>query len=96
MPASRVLYVPEAQGSVLPAPHALHVLGTRTSHARAVRTAHRGDHRRLPAGWEEVEDGDQVYYYNSNTGESLWERPKAPRASAAAAGAAGSTPLPAG
>ena len=96
MPASRVLYVPEAQGSVLPVPHALHVLATRTSHARAVRTAHRGDHRRLPAGWEEVEDGDQVYYYNSNTGESLWERPKAPRASAAAAGAAGSTPLPAG
>ena len=96
MPASRVLYVPEAQGSVLLGPHALRVLGTRTSHARAVRIAHRGDHRRLPAGWEEVEDGDQVYYYNSNTGESLWERPKAPRASAAAAGAAGSTPLPAG
>mgnify|MGYP001288689727 CR=1 FL=1 len=44
----------------------------------------------LPAGWEEVADGDRMYYYNSQTGESLWERPKAPRASAAEAGAAGS------
>ena len=44
----------------------------------------------LPAGWEEVADGDRMYFYNSHTGESLWERPKAPRASAAEASAAGS------
>ena len=42
VPASRVGYVPEAQGGLPPGPRVLYVLGTRTSHGRTVRTAHRG------------------------------------------------------
>ena len=41
-PASRVVYVPEAQGGLPPGPHALYALGARTRLGRAVRTAHRG------------------------------------------------------
>ena len=37
-----MVYVPDAQGGLPPGPHALYVLGTRTSLGRAVRTAHRG------------------------------------------------------
>ena len=33
VPASRVVYVPDAQGGLPPGPHALYVLGTRTSSA---------------------------------------------------------------
>ena len=39
VPASRVGYVPEAQGGLPPGPHAQYVLGTRTSHGRTARTA---------------------------------------------------------
>ena len=39
--ASRVLNQREAQGSLPPGPHALYVLGTRTSRGRTVRTARR-------------------------------------------------------
>ena len=42
MPASRVGYVPEAQGAVPPGPHVLYVRGTRTGLGRWVRTAYRG------------------------------------------------------
>ena len=42
VPASRVGYVPEAQGAVPTGPRVLYVLGTRTSLGRTVRTAHRG------------------------------------------------------
>ena len=42
VPASRVKYVPEAQGGLPPGPHVLYVLGTRTSLGRTVRTAYRG------------------------------------------------------
>ena len=42
VPAPRVGYVPEAQRGLLPGPHVLYVLGTRTSHGRTVRTAYRG------------------------------------------------------
>ena len=42
MPASRVGYVREAHGGLPPGPRVLYVLGTRTSHGRAVRTAYRG------------------------------------------------------
>ena len=49
-PASRALYVPEAQGEVtsglLPAPHAPCVLGTRASPGRTVRMSFRGYHPR--------------------------------------------------
>jgi len=36
-------------------------------------------HQDLPEGWVEVPDeaSGAVYYYNNNTGESLWERPTA-------------------
>ena len=43
VPASRVLYVPDAQGGLPPGPHVLYVLGTRTSLGRTVRTAYRGN-----------------------------------------------------
>ena len=39
VPASRVVYVPEAQGGLPPGPHVLYVLGTRASLGRAVTTA---------------------------------------------------------
>ena len=42
VPASRVGYVPEAQGGSPPGSHVLYVLGTHISHGRTVRTAHRG------------------------------------------------------
>ena len=42
VPASRVGYVPEAQGGLPPGPRVLYVLGTRTSLGRTVRTACRG------------------------------------------------------
>ena len=42
VPASRVGYVPEAQGGLPPGPRVLYVLGTRTSLGRSVRTAYRG------------------------------------------------------
>ena len=42
VPASRVGYVPEAQGGLPPGPHVQYVLGTRTSLGRTVSTAHRG------------------------------------------------------
>ena len=52
VPAPCVLYVPEAQGSLLPGPHALYVRRTRTSLGRAVRTAYRAVHPRWRwAGW---------------------------------------------
>ena len=52
VPAPCVLYVPEAQGSLLPGPHALYVRRTRTSLGRAVRTAYRVVHPRWRwAGW---------------------------------------------
>ena len=47
-PASCVLYVPEAQGSLPPGPHALYARRTRTSLGRAVRTAYRVVHPRSP------------------------------------------------
>ena len=40
-PASRVLYVPDAQGGLPPGRHVLYVLGTRASLGRTVRTAYR-------------------------------------------------------
>ena len=43
VPASRVLYVPDAQGGLPPGRHLLYVLGTRTSLGRTVRTAYRGN-----------------------------------------------------
>ena len=42
LPASRVGYVPEAQGGLPPGRRVLYVLCTRTSHVRTGRTAHRG------------------------------------------------------
>ena len=42
VPASRVGYVPEAQGGLPPGPRVLYVRGTRTSLGRTVRTAYRG------------------------------------------------------
>ena len=42
VPASRVVYVPEAQGGLPPGPHVQYVLGTRTSLGRWVRTAYCG------------------------------------------------------
>ena len=42
VPASRVGYVPKAQGGLPPGPRVLYVLGTRSSLGRTVRTAHRG------------------------------------------------------
>ena len=42
MPASRVGYVPDAQGGLPPGSHVLYVRGTRTSLGRWVRTAYRG------------------------------------------------------
>ena len=42
VPASRVGYVPEAQGGLPPGPRVLYVRGTRTSLGRWVRTAYRG------------------------------------------------------
>ena len=42
VPASRVVYVPEAQGGLPPGPRVLYVRGTRTSLGRTVRTAYRG------------------------------------------------------
>ena len=42
VPASRVVYVPEAQGGLPPGPHVQYVRGTRTSLGRWVRTAYRG------------------------------------------------------
>ena len=42
VPASRVGYVPEAQGGLPPGPHVQYVLGTRTSLGRWVRTAYCG------------------------------------------------------
>ena len=42
IPASRVGYVPEAQGGLPPGPRVLYVRGTRTSLRRWVRTAYRG------------------------------------------------------
>ena len=50
MPAFCVPNVPEAQGGLPPGPRVQHVLGTRTSHGRTVRTAFGGYHPRyLPA-----------------------------------------------
>ena len=47
VPASRVGYVPEAQGGLPPGPHVLYVLGTRTSLGRTcVRITYRGYHPR--------------------------------------------------
>ena len=43
VPASRVAYVPDAQGGLPPGPHVLYVLGTRTSLGRTVRTAYRAN-----------------------------------------------------
>ena len=40
--ASRVGYVPDAQGGLPPGPHVLYVRGTRTSLGRIIRTAYRG------------------------------------------------------
>ena len=42
VPASRVVYVPEAQGGLPPGPRVLYVRGTRTSLGRTIRTAYRG------------------------------------------------------
>ena len=42
VPASRVGYVPDAQGGLPPGRHVLYVRGTRTSHGRTIRTAYRG------------------------------------------------------
>ena len=42
VPASRVGYVPEAQGGLPPGPRVLYVRGTRTSLGRTVRAAYRG------------------------------------------------------
>ena len=47
----------------------------------------------LPEGWEEVLDGDRVYYYDSRTGQSSWDRPgpaASSQATAAEANAASS------
>ena len=41
VPASRVEYLPEAQGGLPPGPHVLYVLGTRASLGSTVRTAYR-------------------------------------------------------
>ena len=43
VPASRVGYVPDAQGGSPPGPHVLYVRGARTSLGRWVRTASRGN-----------------------------------------------------
>ena len=43
VPASRVGYVPEAQGGLPRAPRVLYVLGTRTRLGRTVRTVYRGN-----------------------------------------------------
>ena len=54
VPASRVGYVPEAQGGLPPVPHVLCVLGTRTSLGRSVRTAFPGYHPRWEASVQSV------------------------------------------
>ena len=46
VPASRVGYVPEAQGGLSPGPHVQYVLGTRASLGRSVPTMSRGYHPR--------------------------------------------------
>ena len=46
VPASRVLYVPVAQGGLPPAPHVLYCCVTRTSHGRTVRAMYRDYHPR--------------------------------------------------
>ena len=54
LPASRVGYVPEAQGAVPPGPRVLYVLGTHTSLGRSVRTAHRGTAGARGGHWERL------------------------------------------
>jgi len=54
VPASRVLYVPEAQGGLPPGPHVPCVLGTRASLGRSVRTARGGT---LTSGWLVISSG---------------------------------------
>jgi len=49
VPASRVVYVPEAQGGLPPGPRVLYVRGTRTSLGRTVRTAYLGTPGSSPA-----------------------------------------------
>ena len=43
VPASRIGYVPDAQGGSPPGPHVLYVRGTRTSLGRWVRTGYCGN-----------------------------------------------------
>ena len=59
VPASRVLYVPKAQGALPPGPHVPYVLGTRTRLGRTVRTAHRGTPGAADRAWLAREDPTQ-------------------------------------
>ena len=68
VPASRVGYVPEAQGGLLPGPRVLYVLGTRTSHGRTVRTAY----RRIP--------GDREVEALAHAAQALQLQPEHPKA----------------
>ena len=75
IPASCVLYVPEAQGSLPPGRHARYVRCTRTSLGHTMRTAYRGTTVSTPHGPCVASDRVVVLYLShSQLQHMLWRR----------------------